>query len=510
MRKGKNVLVLLLLMLFCFSVLGNAEDYKLSEEPVDLSIHFHIWNRIAFENDWGIYKKAAELTNVNLKGTASKSATDSQQIFNLMLASGEIPDIVVFEDAYSARFNQYAQEGAFLPLNDLIDEYAPNIKEFMDNNPDIRKNTISPDGNTYYIPFVPDGEAAMGWFIRKDWLDKLDLEMPETIDEYYQVMKAFKEQDPNGNGKQDEVPYFSRFTSGGVYDLLIFWNARRSYYLEDDKVHYGPYEDQYEVAVENITKWYDEGLIDPEIFTRGDSSREILLRDNLGGAAHDWFVSTSGYNDNLEGVIDNFSFVPMAPPKSIDGVAREESIRSPLKSYGWGISYSNENPEVTMKYFDFWWTESGRRLFNYGIEGDTYEMVDGKPIFKDWILNSDRNILDILYGYGAQIEVGVHQDFEYEKQWMNLIALEGVEMYLENDYPIAPFPNLTFTREEKDILDNLEPDISTFVEENFQKWVLGAEDIEGNFKSYQDNLEKMGIEEVLDIYQTAYERYLSK
>lgn len=503
----KSVLTLLLLMLFCFQVPGNTEDYKLSEEPVELSIHFHIWNRIAFDNDWEIYKRAAELSNVKLKGTASKSATDSEQVFNLMLVSGEIPDIVVFENAYSAKFIQYAQEGAFLPLNDLINNYAPNIKGFLDSHPEIRRNIIAPDGNLYYIPYVPDGEVAMGWFIRKDWLDKLDLEIPETIDEYYQVLKAFKEQDPNGNGKQDEIPYFSRFKN--VNDLLIFWNARSSYYIENSKVHYGPYEDQYQVGVKNIVKWYKEGLIDPEIFTRGDSSREVLFRDNLGGSLHDWFVSTARYNSNLEGVIENFNIVPMAPPKAIDNVAREETKRSLLKSYGWGMSYSNKNPEITMKYFDFWWTERGRRLFNYGIEGDTYEMVDGKPVFKDWILNSDRNTVDILYDYGAQLEVGAHQDFEYEKQLMNPTALKGVKMYIKNGYPIEQFPNLKFTTEERDILDNLQADISTFVEENFQKWVLGAESVEENFEKYQDNMKEMGIEKILNIYQAAYDRYIN-
>lgn len=508
--RRKRVLMLLVAMVLCFSMVVSAGEYQVSEDKVELSFHFHIWDRLVFEDDWPVFKKAEELTNIKLKGTASKSATDSEQVFNLMLASGEIADIVVLQESFEEKFVQYAQEGAFIPLNDLIDSHAPHIKEFLDSHPDIRKNVIAPDGNIYYIPYVPDGDVAMGWFIRKDWLDKLNLEIPETIEEYYQVLKAFKERDPNGNGKQDEIPYFRR-NPYGIRDLLIFWNARPDFYIEDGKVHYGPYEDQFKVGVKNITKWYEEGLVDPEIFTRGWSARDELLGDNIGGSTHDWFGSTSSYNDKLKDKIDGFEFIPIAPPKCIDGIAREESKRSHIRSCGWGISYTNENPELTMKYFDFWWTEKGRRLTNFGVEGVTYDMVNGKPQFKDKILNSDTPVNRLLWDeYGAQLEMGVHQDFEYEKQWMNPIALKGVEMYMENDYPIDQFPKLSFTTEEKDILDNLKPDIETLAEEAFQEWVLGAESIEDNFRKYQEIMRDMGIEKVLDIYQTAYDRYMKQ
>jgi len=166
---------------------------------------------------------------------------------------------------------------------------------------------------------------------------------------------------------------------------------------------------------------------------------------------------------------------------------------------------------LTMKYFDFFWTEEGRRMINFGIEGDSYDMVNGKPQFKDEILNSDTPVNEQLWNnYGAQLELGVHQDFEYEKQWMNPIAMKGVEMYMENGYPIKQFPTLTFATEEKNEYDNLISDIETLVEENFQEWVLGAKPVEGNFEEYQENMKEMGIERVLEIYQTAYDRYMSQ
>ena len=101
-----------------------------------------------------------------------------------------------------------------------MEKYAPNIKAYFDENPDQRKALEWIDGKIYYIPCIGDGDVSMGWFIREDWLDNLGLEMPKNVDEYYNVLKAFKTQDPNGNGIDDEIPYFNR-NAGVDYDTAI-------------------------------------------------------------------------------------------------------------------------------------------------------------------------------------------------------------------------------------------------------------------------------------------------
>jgi len=107
----------------------------------------------------------------------------------------------------------------------------------------------------------------------------------------------------------------------------------------------------------------------------------------------------------------------MLPPASISGVRMEEHRRIPIKPDGWAISYSNENPIETIKYMDFWWSEEGRRLANFGIEGEQYNLVDGNAIFTEEFLADSRPVNAQLTEIGAQVRRGFWQDYSYEEQW---------------------------------------------------------------------------------------------
>ena len=291
-------------------------------------------------------------------------------------------------------------------------------RRFSTERPELRQAISSYDGNLYYIPYLPDGKYGRAWFIRQDWLDNLGLEQPQNVDELYEVFTAFRNQDPNGNGLKDEVPYFARQWEE-VNRLLTLWDARSSgsdtyhdFYVNDaDKVVHPYAQEAYRDALANVARWYEEGLIDPEIFTRGSSSRDYLLSEDLGGATHDWFASTSGYNAALADEIDGFNFIPFLPPASEGGIQMEEHRRIPVKPDGWAISYANDHVVETVKYFDFWFTEEGRLLSNFGVEGETWDMIDGEPIYKPEVLNSDSPVNSQMYLVGAQIQRGYWQDY---------------------------------------------------------------------------------------------------
>ena len=187
------------------------------------------------------------MTNICLNDeTAGKNSTDAAEAMNLLLAQGDLPDIVG-GNLIQQPVNQYGPEGAFLPLNDLVKEHAPHIQAFWDAHPELLEAISSYDGNYYYIPYLPDGEFGRAWYIRQDWLDKLGLEQPQNVDEYYEVLKAFREQDPNGNGLKDEIPYFARQWEE-VLRLLNLWDARSSgsdtyhdFYVNDEGKVVHPY-----------------------------------------------------------------------------------------------------------------------------------------------------------------------------------------------------------------------------------------------------------------------------
>lgn len=520
LRRLTHVLAVLLLSVLSILANGQSEekntsivDYSssnpnvISQDPLELTVWFHARNTIVYKEDWPVEQEARSMTNIYLRSVAPKNSTSSQESFQIHLASGQLADIVGL-DMGRDDFMTYGMEGAFIPLDDLIEQYAPDIKKLLDERPSLRNYITAADGKIYFIPYVSDGAAAGGYFIRKDWLDAIGLSVPDTVDEYYKVLKAFKEMDPNGNGEADEVPYLDRSHDGKeTYRLVTLWGGHsEEFYMEDDKIYYSFMQPEFKEGMINIAKWYKEGLIDTEVLTRGKKSRDILFGNNTGGSTHDWFGSTAGYNDKLKSRIPGFELIPMAPPINSKGERVEEFVRSPYRPDGWAISVMNKHPVETIKYMNFWFSEKGRRLANYGIEGVQYDMIDGKPIFKPEVLNSSTNVLDQLWEIGAQIPKGFWQDFEYERQWLNPIAKKGIEMYMENGYLQDTYPVLTFTPEEKEIYDRVYTNITTYAEEMHQKWLLGAEDVEETWERYVQTLISYGVNDLVATQQSAYDR----
>ncbi len=512
----------LVLAMFAGSALSSGamadDQYKIVDEPLELSIQMNHKRYPVYKEDWPVEQEARALTNIHLKDATvgANMRTDSEnsgktEALNLMLATGNIPDIVG-SSRIKDFVNQYGPEGAFVPLNDLIDEHAPNLKKFFEEKPHIKSAISAADGNMYYIPYLPDGKYGRAYFIRYDWLDALDLDVPETVEEYEAVLRAFKTQDPNGNGEADEVPYFARQWPE-LIRLVTLWDGRSSgsdtyhdFMVEDGEIRHPYAGEGYREGIKNLARWYAEGLVDAEIFTRGSSSREFLLSENLGGSTHDWFASTSGYN-RLSSEIDNFSFKAFAPPASPSGKRIEEHRRIPIKPDGWAIGGTNKHPVETIKYFDFWFTEKGRRLANFGAEGVQYDMVDGQPIFKDSVLNSDEPVNNQLYAVGSQLQArGYFQDYNYEAQWSNKFALEGIALYDQGDYLIDQFLGVAFNADEQKVYDKYWGSVRDYMLERQQSWILGNGDVEADWDEYQAQLEKKGLGDVLAVMNTAYKR----
>jgi putative aldouronate transport system substrate-binding protein len=483
---------------------------KIVDEPVEFTVHLHN-KRYFYDENWPVEQAARAMTGVALKGaTFGTNTPSSKEAHNLMLASGDIPHIVG-GDKIKDMVNEYGPQGAFVPLNDLIDEHAPNIKAFFDKYPDKQSAVQSFDGNLYYIPYLPDGKYGRAYWMRLDWLDALGLEVPNNVDELYEVLTAFRNNDPNGNGEKDEVPFFVRQWQE-LLRLVTLWDGRSSgsdtahdFLIADGKVAHGYAGEGYREGIKNIAKWYQEGLIDAEVFTRGSSAREYLLSENLGGMTHDWFASTSGYNPKLRDKIDGFDLAVIAPPASISGVRMAEHRRIPVKPDGWAISHTNPDPVTTIKYFDFYFTEEGRRLANFGIEGEQYDMVDGKAIFKKEFIEAGP-VNSQLYQVGSQVQRGYFQDFGYEIQWTNPSAVKGIELYDAGDYLVPQFLGVAFNEAEQGVYDKKWSQVRDYMLEKQQAWILGSADVEAEWDDYLATLDKMGFNDVLDAMNSAYAR----
>lgn len=474
--------------------------YKITDERLDLTL-FYVGTL-----GYDVFNEVGRLTNVYVKNVVPTTTTDKETAYTTMVSSKDMADLISYD---KANIEKYAFQGAFVKLDEYLEEYAPNITKYLNDHPEKKANITSADGHIYIIPRFEDGDTAQGWYIRQDWLEKLSLEQPKTIDEFYKVLTAFKTQDPNGNGQADEVPFFDRDML--VDDLYSLWGIMPNFYVdkETQTVKHGKYDEKYKQAVKDIAKWYKEGLIDQEIFTRGNNSREELLGANIGGSTHDWFTSTGTYNEKYKDKIPGFNLTPIAPPADINGKVWELTSRN-IGTMGWGISSSCKNIEDAVRFLDFWFSPEGILFYNYGVEGTHYTMEDGKPVVTESFRTLDGTTTENWWKAGISVYIGSPQDYNAEAQFITDPEVQkGIDLYTENGYCVDKKFEYPFTPEERAIVATKWASIQTYMKEMEQKWILGTADVDSTFDEYINYCKTLEIDSVLEIYNTAYDRYLN-
>lgn len=489
------------------------EGSLVSKEPKEFTVFLN-FNNMPFDSNWQVWQEAAKRTNISLKGTISLSNSNEEEAFNLMMSSGNLADIIGYVDASS--LEKLGRDGGMIPLNDLIKEHAPNIQKVLDEDARFRQTAYSLDGNIYQIPKNQELKAAEFWWIRQDWLDKLNLKAPTTVDELHDVLYAFRNEDPNGNGLKDEIPLFDRAGWKQPDEYLYLWDTSLEFYPRDGKMKYEPLEENFKTGVSNMIKWYQEGLIDPEIFTRGASSRDTLLGGDLGGCTHDW-VSTANYNSTLQETIPGFQMVAIAPPADQNGVVKERVSRYP--GVGWGISSQCKDPVTVIKFMDYFFTEEGSDLMNWGIEGDTFTRdADGSKHFTDTVLQSELTPIGYLRSIGAQYRIGMCQDGDYEYATMKEDGIEANKLYNGHDEwfddSLPPYLDgkmaLKYTSDDETEYKNIMASIKPYVDEKFQSWILGVNDFDSEYDIFIKELKARGIDRALEINQKAYDTFLGE
>ena len=245
---------------FVYAMGGSEEAAAVAKADKQLTIHM-VFNGMVFDGNWDIYRLAAAKTGVMLKGTASKNNTDAKQAFNLMVASGSLPDIISYTQSDLETLG--LKDGAVIDLTDLINKHAPNIKRFMKENPRFAKDMYAYDGKIYALPTYFDSDklnVTTTLFIRTDWLKKFNLKVPTTVEELEHVLTVIVNGDANGNGKKDEVGLFARGT--GTQTPLLYTagilGARyaTSFYVENGKLNYNPLEPTFKPAIATLADWY--------------------------------------------------------------------------------------------------------------------------------------------------------------------------------------------------------------------------------------------------------------
>lgn len=349
--------------------------------------------------------------------------------------------------------------------------------------------------------------VANALFIRQDWLDTLGLEQPETIEDWYEVLTAFKNEDPNGNGIQDEIPLSGIDLASGLFSYLLSAYDLPAgvgpwWYDENGEVFCVYTTEEYKNFVTEMNRWYAEGLIDMEL-TRDEANFQALCATNTVGAfshlseretQYNNLLATSGYPEAVHSLIHH-----PAGTKEVQVVKRDPTWNH------YAIPASSDKAELAVKWMKFvWGSDEGVTLTEWGIEGKTWEEVDGKKQYTDFVLNNP----DGLDPYNALRSLGASNTILVRTPAESYVALNGqgnAIPYAESTNMIEPFPNMMSTPEEQDILDMYSTDFDTYCSESILGFITGTTDM-GEWQSFVDTLNSIGLEELRTVKQAQYDR----
>ena len=436
--------------------------------------------------------------------------------FSLIMADGNLPDLMEYNWLvdYPGGPEKAIQDGVILPLNDIFEQYCPNITAYLAENPDIDKMIKTDEGHYYAFPFIR-GDAnlcnTIGLMLRGDWLEELGLEVPTTIDEWHTVLTAFKEE------KGATAPYTFEYTNNQYQDANPFayaFETNYSFYVGDDgKVHFGAAEENFKNYLETMAQWYAEGLIDPDIATMGNDQVSAKITNGNAGAAMGQAGSRMGTWITAARVNDpEFTLVAAPVPTLTEGERAEygytENQYSGRASVA--ITTSCEDVERAARLMDYAYGDQGHMLFNFGVEGESYEMVDGYPTYTDWVMNNPDGWA-VSQAMSAYIRGNYNgpfvQDIRYLEQYYTMDEQkETPQVWGDHNGKAHRLPPVTPTAEESTELASITNELNTYRDEMILKFIFGDESLD-NFDEYVQNLENMGLSRALEIQNAALERY---
>ncbi len=470
--------------------------------------------------DMAAYKKKEELTGIKVNWTHPPLGQQRDQ-FNLLMATNKLPDIIYYNwnDAIGGP-EKMLTDNRIVKLNDYIDKYAPNFKKMLEKDPELKKQVALGDGTIYAFPYMRSDatklNATVGFVIRKDWLDKLGLKAPTTIDEWYTVLKAFKEKDPNGNGKADELPFTGNWGPGNMSKLYEFtpgFGFLSGYYLKDGKVTHGTLQPEYKTFLETMAKWYKEGLIDPEIMTNDGKAFDFKVTNNLAGSYREGIFGGLGkYMGLMKDTNPQFNLTGVAWPKAPNGKTFGTVSLNGKVIAGYGEAITSSVPKEKIPYLvqwmDFNYSPQGSDLFNFGIEGESYTKSGDKITFTDTILKNPKLTYDqALASYAMSIMDGpMNQDGRYlDALMMHEGQKEANKVWMQVDNSLH-LPFFRFTEAEAKSFNTINNEINTFINEGMTKFIMGAAPFT-EYDKFVQTIKNMGIEKAIKLHEDALARY---
>lgn len=510
---------------------ASAPDYELEnvEFPVeeDVSLKMITNNSPLAPSDPNeklIFERLEEETGVHIDWI--NYVDDFAEQRNLEIVSGDLPDAIWNAAASDQDLLSWAEDEVIIPVNDLVDDYMPNLKKIYEENPEYKELVTAPDGNMYSFPWIEElGEDkesihtvnGMAW-INVEWLDNLGLDMPETTDELMTVLEAFKNDDPNGNGEADEIP-LSFIDDGGNEDFKMLMaafggdgdNDDHLVVNDDQTLNFTANDEEYRKGIEYFHELYEKGLIDDEAFEQDWNAYVAKGNDHKFGVYFTWDKA------NITGMNDSYDVLPvLAGPEGDKKITR-------TNNHGFSrdrmvITSANQNLELTAKWIDKMYEPLQSVQNNWGTYGDEeqqniFELSEndaGDPMLKHLDLEGAAPgelrqrteaagplaILDEYYG--------VYTTMPDDAQWRLDLMHEHYFDYIDNE---NVYPKIFMDAEDAERIAVIESDLLPYTYQKRAEWIIGGV-TDQEWDNYLEELERLNLSEYLEIKQKYYDSYV--
>lgn len=499
------------------------EDYTFSMW-VSFSDNMSTFMPNQFADNMG-YKKAAELTGVEVEMVCVSTAANSEQ-FNLRVASGDLPNVITnVSMLWTSSWDSAIEDEVFIDLTEMVENYMPAYKECYDQ---LDENTIRDlHTDSGYMPKLisinnyPSG-ATEGAFIRTDYLEKIGMEIPTTYEELDAVLKAFQSElgleEPlmatSGIVHTSNALCSGFGVNGGFSTFPMFSDP---YYCVDGEVKFGIIEEGYREYMEMFSGYYESGIIHEDFISKNTNPMDFggTISSGTTGVFFGETNMVPNYISDGQSINPDFAIAPLPPITKTEGeITHFGTAKSPISGRVAGIAVSTTDTDLEKlgAYLDFFFTEEGALLSAMGVEGNE----DGSYV---WDENGELQYSDYWY----EIELSeMEKPTLFIYSVMPMLCPKTPDSYtVDLQYECAPtwdsntdsayrMPDaISMTVEETDEYNATYGDIRTLLEENLTKFAVGEKSMD-QWDSFIEDIYNLGIERCIEIKQAAVDRYYER
>lgn len=459
-------------------------------------------------------------------------ANGADEKLNLVLAGQDYPDVFMDCPIDTTQVMNYGKQGIFIPLNDYIEKYGVEVKKLFNDMEYVKNLLTFPDGKIYSMPYVNQCyhcSMAQKMWIYKPWLEKLNLDMPTTTDDFYEVLKVFHDKDPNGNGKKDEVPlaganngWFSEI-DGFLMCPFVYNDGRNRMIIKDGNLDVTFNKPEWKEGLKYMHKLYKEGLMAPESFTQdadqlkqmGENPDTVVLGAAPGGHTG---VFTQFYGESGRWL--EYEAIP--PLKGPNGYSSCYYNPFGVGVTSFIVTKKCEIPEVAVRWADGMYDREttlrsvfGRLDEEWGWAGDEEIGINGKKAIyktlKPWT-EGVQNVCWMQSGPSLRTnELRLGEVANPDEPLETILYKETNEKYDPHKPNINSIvPPLAFTEEQANEIADFKKTINDYVNEMLARFVTGDADIDKDWDSYLKELENMNLKRYIDLSQEAYDAKYKK